>query len=305
MEVSGESVDKYLSLGLALMFKQAGYTPEQISAALGIGLEEVLQQLASDSCHELEVLAYAFNKQFPLRDAKLDPVVSDKSDDDNPTNIYSFEYERSVLHWTNLRSGEQFSHTIPSYIFKEGSILSELSDGSLLLTGGGHPPSCEVVRIDPRSDFRVSLKPPMVRPRSRHSSRLHAGYLYVIGGYYIDRALSACERFVCAENIWQVLPPLPGATSSAAVVVVEESLYVLGGSSDTTLDLIQRLCLESLTWDVIPVRLPCAGSCFPCFTVQSQVYFILKDILFVFMPQTYQIRQVKQLPPVWAVGDTF
>jgi hypothetical protein len=255
MEGYGDPEDKYLALGLILMLKQAGHTPEQISAALGVSFEEVQQQLASDSCKEFEGLADAFNKQCLLQEAEVESVVIDESstqvpDDDNPTNIYGFEYERSVLHWTNLRSGEEFNRTITSYIFKDGSSLSELPDGSLLLTGGGHPHTREVTKIKPQRDFQVPAQPPMLSARGRHSARLHADFLYVIGGYCTDRAIADCERFICAENRWEAIPPLPQAASSAVSVVVAGSLYALGGFAGTTLDCIQKLSLTGLTWEV-------------------------------------------------------
>jgi hypothetical protein len=38
--------------------------------------------------------------------------------------------------------------------------------------------------------------------------------------------------------------------------VVEKSLYALGGLDDSLLDSVQKLSLESLTWELMQLRLP-------------------------------------------------
>jgi hypothetical protein len=63
--------------------------------------------------------------------------------------------------------------------------------------------------------------------------------------------LSECERYACAENRWETLPPLPRACYGASGLVVESSLYALGGYDYSFLDLVQKLSLESLTWELM------------------------------------------------------
>jgi hypothetical protein len=46
-------------------------------------------------------------------------------------------------------------------------------------------------------------------------------------------------------------------------VVVERSLYALGGYDGSNLDLVQKLSLESLTCELMQLRLPHAGFAFP------------------------------------------
>jgi hypothetical protein len=105
--------------------------------------------------------------------------------------------------------------------------------GSLLITGGEFPVALrEVVRIDSRREFAVSHCAPMLTPRRAHAAEYHTPHLYILGGINVNGCLSECERYVCAEHRWEALPPLPRACHSTSGVVVENSLYALGGMMD-------------------------------------------------------------------------
>jgi hypothetical protein len=146
-----------------------------------------------------------------------------------PSFIYSYNQNTDQLHRTNLLTGERSSHRVPSYTFKDWCCWSELTGGSLLITGGGFPIAVrEVVRIDTRRDFAVAHCAPMLTPRREHAAVYHTPHLYTLGGVD-DSYLSECERYVCAENRWEALPSLPKACMGASGVVVESSLYALGG----------------------------------------------------------------------------
>jgi hypothetical protein len=191
--------------------------------------------------------------------------------------------------------------------------LSEVPGGSLLITGGGYPVEREVVRIDARREFAVTHCAPMLSPRKAHAAVYHAPHLYILGGsndsslYIIgelhdytfggsgvSRDLSECERYVCAEDRWEVLPPLPRACSGTSGVVVENSLYALGGHDGTYLDLVQRMSFESLTWEIMLFRLPFAGYSIPCFKVRdTEVYLVFSQTLCSFT--ALEVRPLKTL----------
>jgi hypothetical protein len=197
-----------------------------------------------------------------------------------PAFIYSYKHNTSQLHRTSLVTGEQSSHRLPFYQFKIGCCWSEVPGGSLLITGGGFPVVREVVRIDTRREFAVCHCPPMLAPRSCHAAVHHTQHLYVLGGYDDARYLSSCERYVCAEYRWEALPPLPRTCSSTSGVVVERNLYALGGHYTEPLDFVQKLSLESLTWELMQLRLPHAGAVFPCFKVRdTEVYLVVRNTL--------------------------
>jgi hypothetical protein len=211
-----------------------------------------------------------------------------------PTFIYSYKSRTDQLHRTSLVTGEHSSHRVLSYTFKHGCCWSEVPGGSLLITGGGLPAVRNVVRIDNRREFVVAHCPPMLTPRRLHAAVYHTQHLYILGGWNGIRYLSACERYVCAENRWEALPLLPKACNQMSGVVVENGLYALGGYFGSALDLVQRLSLESLTWELMQFSLPFSGGCMPCFKVRdNEVYLVVKNTLYSFT--ALEVRPLKTL----------
>jgi hypothetical protein len=214
-----------------------------------------------------------------------------------PTFMYSIEQYTGQLHRTSLVTGEHSSHRVPSYTFKGGCYWSEVPGGSLLLTGGedeGWSVVREVVRIDTRREFAASHCPPMLTPRRNHAAVYHTPLLYVLGGWN-GRCLRECERYVSAENRWEALPSLPRACTHTSGVVVESSLYALGGLSDgSELDLCMKLSLESLTWTLMQFRLPFVGFAIPCFKLSdTEVYLVVNQTLCSFTG--FEVRPLKTL----------
>jgi hypothetical protein len=214
-----------------------------------------------------------------------------------PTFIYSYKGNTEQLHRTSLVTGEHSSHRVPSYTFKLSCCWSEVPGGNLLITGGEDEDESavrEVVRIDTRREFAVSHCPPMLTPRQAHVAVYHTPHLYVLGGWSDYEFLSECERYVCAENRWEALPPLPKACWGLSGVVVENSLYALGGTAGLRLDLVQKLSLQSLTWELMQFRLPFAGYDMPCFKLRdTEVYLVVKRTLCSFT--VFEVRPLKTL----------
>jgi hypothetical protein len=218
-------------------------------------------------------------------------------EDTLPTFIYSYKKDTDQLHRTKLVTGEQSKHRVPSYRFKPFCCLSEVPGGGLLITGGENEDLSavwEVVRVDVGT-FEVFREPHMLTPRSCHAAVYHTPHLYVLGGTTGSRLLSECERYEFAENRWEELPPLPTACRGLSGVVIESSLYALGGRSDgSPLDLVQRLSLEWLTWEVMQLRLPFADSSIPCFKLRgTEVYLVVNKTLCSFT--ALEVRPLKTL----------
>jgi hypothetical protein len=213
-----------------------------------------------------------------------------------PNFIYSYTKDTDQLHWTNLVTGEHSSLQVPSYRFKLACYWSEVPEGSLLITGGldkDYRPVRKVVRIDTRREFAVSHCPPMLTRRSGHAAVSHTPHLYILGGVG-KMHLSECERYVCPENRWEALPPLPRACCNTSGVVVENSLYALGGYDWSSSDLVQKLSLESLTWELMQFKLPFAGYCIPCFKLRdTEVYLVVNKTLYSFT--AFEVRPLKTL----------
>jgi hypothetical protein len=211
-----------------------------------------------------------------------------------PTFIYSYKLGTEQLNRTSLVTGERSRHRVPSYTFKYCCCWSDLPGGSLLITGGGYPVAVrEVVRIDTRREFAVAHCPPMLTPRQAHAAVFHTPHLYILGGWSVSY-LSECERYVCAENRWEALPPLPKACSQTSGVVVENSLYALGGHDESALDLVQKLSLESLTWELMQFRLPFTACGIPCFKLRdTEVFLVVNKTLCSFT--ALEVRPLKTL----------
>jgi hypothetical protein len=175
--------------------------------------------------------------------------------------------------------------------FQWGSYWSELPGGQLFVTGGN---SDEVVSIDTLREFGVVYQQPMLIARMHHCAVYYAQHLYVLGG---EGLLQECERYVCAERSWEAIPPLPTGAAGLSGVVQEDCLYALGGLTHSShLDLIQKLRLDQLTWEVMQLKLPHAAAYISSFVAKdSQVYLVINASLYSFQPKTQQIDQVKLL----------
>jgi hypothetical protein len=260
----------------------SGSSPEAISLALDLKVQTVLQVIAKGDLGSKHLDQEGNQCKQDTRE-NLHEV---------PTFIYSYERLTEQLHRSNLVTGEHSSHRVPSYTFKFGCYWSEVPGGSLLITGGA-PAVREVVRIDTRREFAATHCAPMLTPRRGHAAVYHSPHLYILGGWN-DINLSECERYVCTEHRWEALPPLPRACCFTSGVVVESCLYALGGYDQGDLDVVQKLSLESLTWELMQFRLPFAGGCIPCFKVRdTEVYLVVSKTLCSF--SAFEVRPLKTL----------
>jgi hypothetical protein len=83
-------------------------------------------------------------------------------------------------------------------------------------------------------------------------------------------------------------------------VVLERSLYALGGYDGSYLDLVQKLSLESLTWELMQLRLPHADREITCFKLRdTEVYLVVKKTLCSFTG--LEVRPLKTLTEyIWS-----
>jgi hypothetical protein len=228
-----------------------------------------------------------------IRDSPCYPYI--------PTFLYCCKNNTHELHRVNLLTGEESLHKVNAFDFKSDCRWSELPGGSLLITGGGN--SREVVKIDTLREFAVSSLPPMHSARHHHASVYHSQYLYVLGGYR-DSYLRECERYVCPESRWIVLPALPVAVGGMSAVELDNSLYALGGCNEEYLDTVQKLSLNSLTWDLMQLKLPQAKMYFPCFKTDTEVYLVIAETLYSFTP--LEVKPIKTLPQrLWCYSSYY
>jgi hypothetical protein len=209
-----------------------------------------------------------------------------------PQFFYSCTSSRLLR--ANLLTGEQSEHEVPHYQFKGFFRWSELPGGSLLITGGGVRSQRDVVKIDTLREYAASSQPPMHTARKSHAAVYHSQYVYVMGGYS-GRFLRECERYVCAEIRWEELDDMPVAGQGMSAVELHNSLYALGGCQGVLddLDTVQKLSLDSLTWQLMLLKLPQATYSFPCFKKDTEVYLVISQTLFSFTP--LEVKPIKTL----------
>jgi hypothetical protein len=76
--------------------------------------------------------------------------------------------------------------------------------------------------------------------------------------------------------------------------VLESSLYALGGIDGSLLDVVQKMSLESLTWEPMQYRLPFAGNDIPCFKLRdTEVYLVVNQTLCSFT--AFEVQPLKTL----------
>jgi hypothetical protein len=149
------------------------------------------------------------------------------------------------------------------------------------------------MKIDTQRECAVSSQPPMHTARSWHAAVYNSPYLYILGGYG-DHYLSECERLLCAESRWERLPALPVASSDMSAVELDNSLLAFGGSADGgVIDTVQKLSVDSLTWELMHIKLPQASNFFTCFKTESQVCLAINKTLYSFT--ALQVKSLKTL----------
>ncbi|CUG94048.1 Hypothetical protein, putative, partial [Bodo saltans] len=123
-----------------------------------------------------------------------------------------------------------------------GAAFSAVANG-VIATGGYLDESMQNVASDAIViDFHTSrpfLLPRMNIKRANHaiavldlsnSERL-MWFAYVFGGFDGERKSSSVERYVAGKSSWEVMEDMPLARSGHAAVVVDRTIYVLGGRS--------------------------------------------------------------------------
>jgi hypothetical protein len=79
-----------------------------------------------------------------------------------------------------------------------------------------------------------------------------------------------------------------------SAVEVENSLYALGGTADNRLDVVQKLSLDCLTWELMQFKLPQAAYWFPCFKTDTELYLVINSTLYSFT--SLKFKAVKTVP---------
>lgn len=211
--------------------------------------------------------------------------------------IYSYITGSNTLCRTYLKTREESLHKISGITFGWYCSLTELPNGQIFVTGGGVPAKRSVICIDPKR-FEATQQPLMVVRRSCHATAVYKGWLYVFGGSN-ESKLRECERYSLKDKRWSSLKQLPHPCDCASAILLEDfkAMYVFGGLyRKGVLNIVQRLNLETLSWMLLPIKLPRPSWHIACFKVCDKIYFVLKDYLYSYSPSYESFRPVKKLP---------
>lgn len=82
------------------------------------------------------------------------------------------------------------------------------------------------------------------------------GHLYICGGLDMDKssASNCVDRYSPEWHHWETLPSMPMRRCRAAAAVVQDQLYLCGGSEDGRTPIKSVVCLDAKTghWEVVP-----------------------------------------------------
>mmetsp|Transcript_14923 Transcript_14923/g.27571 ORF Transcript_14923/g.27571 Transcript_14923/m.27571 type:complete len:270 (-) Transcript_14923:94-903(-) len=187
--------------------------------------------------------------------------------------------------------------------FRGGAVMTQTPVGKLFATGGfaGKEKALKtVIVVEQHKDHAIAYRPPMLTRRSGgHGAIYHKGFLYVVGGLCNDNEiLSKCERLDLKRNKWQAIPTLPHACFHVTLATAEETLYAISGVSNLAENshLIQKLSLSSLSWEVLPVKLPSHQLCAVAFKQsESEVFIAVNKSLYLFDCQSDTLTHLKNL----------
>jgi hypothetical protein len=140
----------------------------------------------------------------------------------SPYKIFSYNANSSLMHWTDMETGEHDTKVLDNYTFPYYASICEVP-GSLLFVTGGRETEVVSVHTD---TLQLNSHSPMLTARQGHGSAYFEGYLYVIAG-----TTELCERYDLEQNTWTAIPPLSSSQYYMGVVVLESTkqLFSIGG----------------------------------------------------------------------------
>ena len=92
----------------------------------------------------------------------------------------------------------------------------------------------------------------MHSPREKFGIAVHKHCVYVLGGKNFLGRLSEFECYDTQTDTWTVLGHMPKRSVFPAVVLLEQDLYVIGGSDLRTLDAVERYHIPTGVWTSAP-----------------------------------------------------
>jgi len=167
--------------------------------------------------------------------------------------------DEPLLHrWTNqnldiidFKNGKSKSYMLTSSIHPLSDSISV--NKIVYVIGHWNPSSNEASEIVLNSNGTANLKPlaPMNIAKGAHSLVSIKRVIYSIGGY-TNLAITDCESYSIADNVWKQLPQLNvGRDYEPVFSWKEKFIYAMGGEG--LIPGIERWQIESTHWEIINV----------------------------------------------------
>ena len=80
-------------------------------------------------------------------------------------------------------------------------------------------------------------------PRHFHASTIYQGDIFAIGGINSDKFSLKCEKYLCTENRWEIIPQLNSFKKKASVIVYHDILFCIGGNIGSSSVIFESLNL--------------------------------------------------------------
>jgi N-acetylneuraminic acid mutarotase len=202
-----------------------------------------------------------------------------------------YEYDPATDKWTKKKPLPLASHHI-AFTELNGKLYAF---GGFVLPQSGPPawvPIDNAWEYDPAADSWKALAPMPTKRGSPVAATVN-GKIYVIGGASVHpgssepavlptrphRSVSAVEEYDPATNTWRARSPMPTARNHAAIGVVNNKIYVIGGrlgaafigvASNT--DVVEEYDPATDSWGAVRSRMPTARSASTWGTYGGRIY---------------------------------
>ena len=202
-----------------------------------------------------------------------------------------YEYDPAANQWARRKPMPLASHHV-AFADYNGKIYAF---GGFVLPASGPPawvPTDNAWVYDPAPDTWKALAP-MPSKRGSPVAAVVGGRIYVIGGAGVHpgsaemglhparphRSVPTVEEYDPATNTWRARSPMPTARNHAAVGVVNDKIYVIGGrvgaafitvASNT--DVVEEYDPATDQWGAVRARMPTARSASAWGTHRGRIY---------------------------------
>mmetsp|Transcript_13454 Transcript_13454/g.25356 ORF Transcript_13454/g.25356 Transcript_13454/m.25356 type:complete len:617 (+) Transcript_13454:5-1855(+) len=117
-------------------------------------------------------------------------------------------------------------------------------------------------KVDLLRDFHTVKLGRLLKPRHSHGMAYDQGFVYVVSGRYQGKVYE-CERYSLRQGKSELIGRIPRAFKKPSTITLNRSLYVVGTADDKGSHQIEVMCLITLSWRMLGVKLPTSNYSLP------------------------------------------